>query len=128
MVLHFWHPHLVKVCQLNLSITLYFKHFHLCMDHLSKFFDNPSYSSREFPMQSTLKRVLTGPNCIDHRVVIYSENFLPKRSSWLLTWSHQELMTMMHDSIHTGSSGYRILRFENRILIPFFVVTPRTSG
>ena len=75
MILHFWYHHIIKVFQLNSTIILQFRHLFLCMDQLTRFVDNPSYSFGEFPMQLPLEVWL-----LDSIVSIFVQLLLPRLS------------------------------------------------
>ena len=114
MVLHFWHTHLVKICQSNLSIVFQFRFSHLCMDQLTRFVGNPPKGYFQCEMSQKMW-LLDSATLIFVKLLFIRISF----QKALLVFD----LTLMHDSIHTGFNGCRIPIFENHALISFFYRT-----
>ena len=107
-------------------VVFQFRYPYLHVDQPTVLIGNPSCPSKEFSMRSASKNELVGLNCVDHYAVTSPESFPFKMSSWFQVWSHQKLVTMMHDLFHTlVINECHIPRFENCALIPFFYHTPK---
>ena len=129
MVLYFWYPHLVLICQLNLSTVFQFRHPHLCMDRLTRFIGNSPRPSEGFWILSASKSMLVKLNCVGHSIVTSSQSFPFQKV--LLDLDLVTLRVFNLDAwfnSHFDFNEYHILRFENHALISFFLSYPEPQS
>ena len=114
------------VAQPFFEYHIYSKKLGSCLE-LTILTGNPPCLTGKFPIWSVWKNMLARLNYISYGPVTSPENFSFKKVFLALDWPHQELVTMMHDLIHTLVLMSVVFQYLKIVLrYPFFVM-PQAS-